>query len=150
MIEETESLLALTADIVAAHVANNSVAVSDLPVLIGNVHMALAALGGAASDTALGGAASDTAVAEKAEPAVSIRASVKPDTLTCLCCGKTMTMLKRHVMTDHGMTPDSYRAHWGLPKTYPMVAPNYAARRRALAISIGLGRKAGTKVAKRK
>ncbi len=141
MIEETESLLALTADIVAAHVANNSVAVSDLPVLIGNVHMALAALGGASSDMA---------VAEKAEPAVSIRASVKPDILTCLCCGKTMTMLKRHVMTDHGLTTDGYRAHWGLPKTYPMVAPNYAARRRELAISIGLGRKAGTKVAKRK
>jgi predicted transcriptional regulator len=141
MSEETESLLALTADIVTAHVANNSVAVSDLPVLIANVHTALAALGGATAQTT---------VAEKAEPAVSIRASVKPDVLTCLCCGKTMTMLKRHVMTDHGMTPDAYRAHWGLPKTYPMVAPNYAERRRALAISIGLGRKAGSKVAKRK
>jgi predicted transcriptional regulator len=141
MSEETENLLALTADIVAAHVANNSVSVSDLPVLIANVHTALAALGGTAAETT---------VAEKAEPAVSIRASVKPDTLTCLCCGKTMTMLKRHVMTDHGMTPDGYRAYWGLPKTYPMVAPNYAERRRALAISIGLGRKAGSKVAKRK
>jgi predicted transcriptional regulator len=135
MTEETEmaeTLITLTADIVAAHVSNNSVAVSDLPTLISNVHGALASIGS-------GGAGAVT----KQEPAVSIRASIKPDYVVCLEDGKKLKMLKRHLMTHYGMTPDDYRAKWGLPKDYPMVAPNYAEQRRTLAVSIGLGRKPG-------
>lgn len=128
----TETYITLTADIVAAHVSNNSVAVSDLPTLIANVHNALAGLGG--------GAAAPEA---KAEPAVSIRASVKPDYIVCLDDGKKLKMLKRHLMTHYGITPDEYRAKWGLPADYPMVAPNYAEQRRSLAVKIGLGRKPG-------
>lgn len=127
-----ETLITLTADIVAAHVSNNSVSVSDLPTLIANVHGALSGLG------------ARPAVAEVApEPAVSVRASIKPDYLVCLEDGKKLKMLKRHLMTHYGMTPDDYRAKWGLPKDYPMVAPNYAEQRRSLAVKIGLGRKPG-------
>ena len=77
----------------------------------------------------------------RAEPAVSIRASVKPDYIVCLDDGKKLKMLKRHLMTCYGLTPDEYRAKWGLPADYPMVAPNYAGQRRSLAVKIGLGRK---------
>ena len=125
-----DTLLTLTADIVAAHVSNNSVAVNDLPNLIQNVH---AALTGIAST----GAASEP----KPEPKVSIRSSVKPDYIVCLEDGKKQKMLKRHLMTNHGMTPDEYRQKWGLSADYPMVAPNYAEQRRTLAKSIGLGTK---------
>jgi predicted transcriptional regulator len=125
-----DTLLTLTADIVAAHVSNNSVAVNDLPNLIQNVHAALT------------GIASKGASAEaKPEPKVSIRASVKPDYIVCLEDGKKQKMLKRHLMTNHGMTPDEYRQKWGLSADYPMVAPNYAEQRRTLAKSIGLGTK---------
>ncbi|MFM2099616.1 MAG: hypothetical protein RLZZ366_1155 [Pseudomonadota bacterium] len=130
--EMQETFITLTADIVAAHVSNNSVAVSDLPTLIANVHGALAALGGGAA-----------APAVRQEPAVSIRASIKPDYIICLDDGKKLKMLKRHLMTHYGMTPDDYRAKWGLPADYPMVAPNYAETRRMLAKKIGLGRKPG-------
>ena len=128
----TETIITLTADIVAAHVSNNSVAVSDLPTLITNVHNALAGLGGNAP-----------APEVRAEPAVSIRASVKPDYIVCLDDGKKLKMLKRYLMTHYGITPDEYRAKWGLPADYPMVAPNYAEQRRSLAVKIGLGRKPG-------
>lgn len=128
----TETIITLTADIVAAHVSNNSVAVSDLPTLIANVHTALAGLGGGSPVPEV-----------RAEPAVSIRASVKPDYIVCLDDGKKLKMLKRHLMTHYGMTPDEYRAKWGLPADYPMVAPNYAEQRRKLAVKIGLGRKPG-------
>jgi predicted transcriptional regulator len=141
MNDDTESLMTMTADIVTAHVSNNSVAVSDLPVLIANVHHALAALGGSAATPE---------VELNLTPAVSIRTSVKSDLITCLDCGKKMKMLKRHLNTDHQMTVDQYRAKWSLPKTYPMVASDYAAKRRALALTIGLGRKPGAKVAKAK
>ena len=141
MSETAEALLTLTADIVAAHVANNSVAVADLPVLIGKVHGALAGLGSEISVSSVPDA--------KAEPAVSIRSSIKPDFIVCLCCGKKLTMLKKHLLTGHGLTPDAYRAHWELPKTYPLVAPNYSKRRRTLTLSFGLGRKAVKKVGKR-
>ena len=127
-----ETFITLTADIVAAHVSNNSVAVSDIPHLIANVHGALVNLGG------------PTPVPEvKLEPAVSIRASIKPDYIVCLDDGKKLKMLKRHLMTHYGMTPDDYRAKWGLPADYPMVAPNYAEQRRTLAVKIGLGTKRG-------
>lgn len=132
---KNEMLITLTADIVAAHVSNNSVAVSDLPTLIGNVHSALAGLGGA------------TVVPEvRQEPAVSIRASIKPDYIICLEDGKKLKMLKRHLMTHYKMTPDDYRAKWNLPADYPMVAPNYAEQRRSLAKKIGLGTKRGRRV----
>lgn len=125
-----ETLVTLTADIVAAHVSNNSVAVSDLPVLIQNVHGALTGLGRAVAEPEV-----------KQEPAVSIRSSVKPDFIVCLEDGKKLKMLKRHLMTHYQMTPEQYRAKWNLPADYPMVAPNYAEQRRTLAKKIGLGTK---------
>lgn len=128
--ELNETLITLTADIVAAHVSNNSVAVSDLPVLIQNVHGALASLGSAEVEPEV-----------KQEPAVSVRSSIKPDYIVCLEDGKKLKMLKRHLMTHYQMTPDQYRAKWNLPSDYPMVAPNYAEQRRTLAKKIGLGTK---------
>ena len=125
-----DTLLTLTADIVAAHVSNNSVAVNDLPNLIQNVHSALAGISG-----------SSRAAEPRPEPKVSVRASIKPDYIVCLEDGKKQKMLKRHLMTNHNMTPDEYRQKWGLSADYPMVAPNYAEQRRKLAKSIGLGTK---------
>jgi len=134
----TETLITLTSDIVAAHVSNNSVSVDDVPALIANVYGALAGLGAAPEEE------------EKPEPAVSVRASVKSDHLVCLEDGKKMKMLKRHLMTEHGMTPAEYRARWNLPADYPMVAPDYAEKRRTLAKEIGLGRKPGQRRGRRK
>jgi len=128
--EMQETLVTLTADIVAAHVSNNSVAVSDLPLIIQNVHGALAALG-----------TPDQTPEAPQEPAVSIRSSIKPDYIVCLEDGKKLKMLKRHLMTHYQMTPEDYRAKWKLPADYPMVAPNYAEQRRSLAKKIGLGTK---------
>ena len=125
-----ETLITLTADIVSAHVSNNSVAVNDLPVLIQNVHSALSGLGGRVEEPEI-----------KQEPAVSVRSSVKPDYIVCLEDGKKLKMLKRHLMTHYQMTPDEYRTKWGLNADYPMVAPNYAEQRRSLAKKIGLGTK---------
>jgi predicted transcriptional regulator len=125
-----DMLLTLTADIVAAHVSNNSVAVNDLPNLIQNVHAALSTISG-----------SSAAPEAKPEPKVSIRSSIKPDYIVCLEDGKKLKMLKRHLMTHYNMTPDQYRQKWGLAGDYPMVAPNYAEQRRTLAKSIGLGTK---------
>ena len=125
-----DTLLTLTADIVAAHVSNNSVAVNDLPNLIQNVHGALSAIAGTSS-----------AAEPKPEPKVSIRASIKPDYIVCLEDGKRLKMLKRHLMTHYNLTPDQYRQKWGLSADYPMVAPNYAEQRRTLAKAIGLGTK---------
>lgn len=126
----TETLITLTADIVSAHVSNNSVAVNDLPVLIQNVHEALNGLGAPSEEPQA-----------KQEPAVSIRSSIKPDYIVCLEDGKKLKMLKRHLMTHYNMTPDEYRRKWGLSPDYPMVAPNYAEQRRTLAKKIGLGTK---------
>lgn len=125
-----DMLLTLTADIVAAHVSNNSVAVNDLPNLIQNVHAALSGI-----------SHSSSAPEPRPEPKVSIRSSVKPDYIVCLEDGKKLKMLKRHLMTHYNMTPDQYRQKWGLSPDYPMVAPNYAEQRRTLAKSIGLGTK---------
>ncbi len=133
-----EMLITLTADIVTAHVANNNVDGETLPSLIQNVYGALAGLG-----------AEEEAEA-RPEPAVSVRASVKSDHLVCLEDGKKMKMLKRHLMTDHGLTPDEYRERWNLPADYPMVAPDYANKRRELAKKIGLGRKPGQKRGRKK
>lgn len=123
-------LLTLTTEIVSSHVANNTVAVSDLPHLIDNVFSTLARLGINAKPEV-----------PKQEPAVSVRASIKPDYIVCLEDGKKLKMLKRHLMTHYNMTPDEYRAKWNLAADYPMVAPNYAAQRRTLAKKIGLGTK---------
>lgn len=128
--ELQETLVTLTADIVAAHVSNNSVSVSDLPLIIQNVHSALAGLNRTAPEPEA-----------KQEPAVSVRSSIKPDFIVCLEDGKKLKMLKRHLMTHYQMTPDQYRAKWNLPADYPMVAPNYAEQRRTLAKKIGLGTK---------
>jgi len=137
--EMKETLITLTSDIVAAHVSNNDVAVADLPGLITNVYSALSSLGETAP-----------VVEDKPEPAVSIRASVKPDYIVCLEDGKKLKMLKRYLRTNYNMTPEEYRARWGLPADYPMVAPNYAETRRDLAKKIGLGRKPGTTVRTRR
>jgi predicted transcriptional regulator len=122
------SITALTADIVAAHVANNIVAISDLPIVIRNVHDALSNLGQPVIQEEI-----------KQEPAVSIRTSIKPDFIVCLEDGKKVKILKRHLMTRYQMTPEQYRAKWNLPASYPMVAPNYAELRRTLAKKSGLG-----------
>jgi predicted transcriptional regulator len=126
---EHPELLTLTADIAAAHMMNNTVSVGDVPVVISSIYGALARLGA-------------EPVEEKPEPAVSIRASVKPDYIVCLEDGRKLKMLKRHLMNAYGMTPDQYRERWGLSADYPMVAPNYAERRRKLALEIGLGKSA--------
>lgn len=135
-IDVKETLITLTSDIVAAHVSNNDVAVGDLPSLITNVYNALANLG-------------ETPVVEEAkpQPAVAVRNSIKPDYIVCLEDGKKLKMLKRYLRTNFNMSPEDYRARWGLPADYPMVAPNYAEKRRDLAKKIGLGRKPGTVVA---
>ena len=134
-----ETLITLTSDIVAAHVSNNNVDGSELPSLITNVYGARAGLG-----------QDEDPVEELPDPAVSIRSSVKRDHITCLDCGKKMKMLKRHLMTEHGLTIDEYRSRWSLAGDYPMVAPSYAETRRDLAKKIGLGRKPGQKRGRKK
>ena len=136
--DKHDLLITLTSEIITAHVANNDVSVDDVPALIQNIYGALAGLG------------EEEAVEERPEPAVSIRASVKPEYIVCLEDGKKMKMLKRHLMTAYGMTPDEYRERWGLPSDYPMVAPDYAEKRRELAKKIGLGRKPGQRRGRRK
>ncbi|BCG83348.1 MucR family transcriptional regulator (plasmid) [Mesorhizobium sp. 113-3-3] len=126
-----DTLIELTADVVSAYVSNNPIPMGDLPALIGQVHAALkGTLGGVSA-----------AKPEALEPAVPIKKSVTPDYIICLDDGKKFKSLKRHLSTDYGLTPDEYRARWGLPADYPMVAPNYAAARSALAKTMGLGRK---------
>lgn len=133
MAEENDTtILSLTAEIVASHISHNRVGTGELPTLITNVHAALAGLGSSTEETV---------AAPELKPAVSVRNSVKPDHIVCLEDGKKLTMLKRYLQTRYGMTPADYRAKWNLPADYPMVAPNYAERRRELAKEIGLGRK---------
>ena len=132
---DNSTLISLTADIVAAHVSNNSVAVGDLSTLIGNTYNALSGLDAPATP----------AEPEKPKGAVTVRASIKPDHLVSMLDGKPYKMLRRH-LNQNGYTPESYRETFGLPRDYPMVAASYAEKRRALAISNGLGRKPGTKM----
>ena len=129
-LQQTPNYLELAADIVSAFVSNNSVPVADLPALIGNVHAAL--------NTLASGSAQQV-VEEPKAPAVSIKKSVQPDYIICLDDGKRFKSLKRHLRTVYNLTPDQYRAKWGLRHDYPMVAPNYAAARSNLAKQIGLG-----------
>jgi predicted transcriptional regulator len=118
------------AEIVAAYLRNNSVAPSDVPVVIAQVYQSLAGLG--------------QSQPAQPEPAVPIRRSVNPEYITCLDCGAKAKMLRRHLMTAHNLTPAGYRDRWKLPTDYPLVAPSYAARRSELAKSLGLGRRPGT------
>lgn len=128
---EREHIIALTVEIVRAHVANNNVPIGGVPALIAKVH-----------DTLRDLRQPVPATVAPPVPAVSIRASVKPDFIVCLEDGKKLKMLKRHLMATYKMTPDDYRAKWNLPPDYPMVAPNYAELRRGLAKRIGLGTRA--------
>ncbi len=129
---DSNDLLGLTEKKVSSHVSNNSVASTDLPDLIKAVY------------AALGNARAAGEAPPKPEPAVAIKKSVTPNHIVCLEDGQKFKMLKRHLKTDHNMTPKDYRERWGLPGDYPMVAPNYAKARSALAKKIGLGRKAKT------
>ncbi len=124
------SILGLTATIVSAHIANNRVDTGALPALIQAVYRSLSTTGEV-----------EVAPAAPLTPAVPIKKSVFPDYIVCLEDGKRLKMLKRHLQTSYGLTPDAYRTKWGLPRDYPMVAPSYAARRSDLARKIGLGRK---------
>jgi len=127
--QSPSSLLELTTQIVAAHVGHNSVHPDGLASLISSVYAALGSLG------------REQAVPDRPDPAVPVKKSVFPDYIVCLEDGKKMKMLKRHLKTAYSMTPEQYRERWSLPGDYPMVAPNYAARRSDLAKKIGLGRK---------
>lgn len=123
-------LVGLTADIVSAHVSHNNVTTADVPTLIHTVYEALSKTGQPEAEEI-----------PALEPAVSIRNSIKPDFIVCLEDGKKLKMLKRYLRTNYNMSPEEYRAKWGLPKDYPMVAPSYRQTRSALAHQIGLGRK---------
>ena len=129
---QNEDLMALTAEVASAYVSNNRVAPNEIAGLIASIHSSLGALGTAS-------------VAEPEPvalvPAVPIKKSVTPDYIVCLEDGKQFKSMKRHLQTKFGMTPDEYRAKWGLPHDYPMVAAGYSEKRSALALSLGLGRK---------
>ena len=126
----SEDVLALTAQIVSAHVSKNTVDVGELPTLIRDVFRTLSTLG----------EAPPAPVADTAKPAVPAARSVFASHIICMECGKKMTMLKRHLMTEHGLTIDQYRTKYNLPGTYPMVAPDYAKTRSSLAKEMGLGK----------
>jgi predicted transcriptional regulator len=132
-------LLRMTAEVAAAYVGNNSLPASQLPDVIRTIYSSISALDGG------------TAVAiNGAKPIVPIKKSVMPDYIICLEDGKKLKMLKRHLRTSYGLTPEEYRIKWNLPADYPMVAPNYAAQRSAFAKKIGLGRKPGARKPKTK
>lgn len=132
-IEAVLSRVEMTTEIVSAYVEHNSVPVSELPALIKSVHDSL---------DLLSGARKAEVVAEPQQPAVPIKKSLSHDHIVCLEEGRRFKSLKRHLQAEHGLTPDAYRAKWGLGKDYPMVAPAYADARSNLAKTIGLGRKA--------
>lgn len=123
-------LLRMTAEIVSAYVGQNTLPSQQLPEVINSVYLTLTGLNGAPVETPV----------EPARPAVPIKKSVTPEYIVCLEDGKKLKMLKRHLRSTYDMTPDEYRAKWGLPADYPMVAPNYAAQRSEFAKKIGLGR----------
>jgi predicted transcriptional regulator len=127
--DEKAEIIEMTADIVSAYVGNNSVSANDLPTLIQSVHRALSNVTGAQAEAA---------PAPK-EPAVPVKKSITPDYLVCLEDGRKFKSLKRHLRTKYNMSPEEYRAKWGLAKDYPMVAPNYAKARSDLAKQMGLG-----------
>ena len=128
--QTTPNTLELAAEIVSAFVSNNPVPAAQLPALIGNIHDAL---------TKVASGSIQPPTEEPKEPAVPIKKSVQPDYIVCLEDGKRFKSLKRHLRTVYDLTPDQYRAKWGLPADYPMTAPNYAAVRSEMAKSMGLG-----------
>jgi predicted transcriptional regulator len=127
--DDQSDLIEMTAGIVSAYVGGHTVAAADVPALIRQVHLALAAVGGPAE--------AEAAVAK--EPAVPVKRSIAPDHLVCLEDGRKFKSLKRHLRTKYNLSPEDYRAKWNLPKDYPMVAPNYAKARSELAKQMGLG-----------
>ena len=135
--ERSSDMLRLGVDIVSADVSRNPVSTDAVPDLIRAVHDTLASLG----------EPEPAPPEERPKPAVPISKSVQDDYIVCLEDGKRLKMLKRYLRTNYNMSPEEYRARWGLPADYPMVAPNYAEKRRDLAKKIGLGRKPGTTVA---
>jgi predicted transcriptional regulator len=130
----TDELLKLASEIVAAYVSNNPIPVSEVPAMIKSIHGTLGSLAG--------GTPSEIATTQK--PAVPVKRSVTPDYIVCLEDGKKLKMLKRYLRSNYNMTPEEYRAKWGLPADYPMVAPNYAAQRSEFAKRIGLGKTASS------
>ena len=132
-------LLKMAVEIVSAYVGNNPVPANQVPDVINTVYASLTSLDGSGA----------SASAEPLKPAVPIRRSVTPDYLVCLEDGKKLKMLKRHLRAVYGLSPEEYRAKWGLPADYPMVAPNYAKQRSTFAKQIGLGRKKGETVRRR-
>ncbi|MCS0494218.1 MucR family transcriptional regulator [Ancylobacter mangrovi] len=128
-ITDAETYIELAADIVSAYVSNNAVSANDLPLLLGDVHTALQRLGKGEVEP----------VVEPLRPAVPLKKSIAPDYIVCLEDGKKFKSLKRHLRTQYNLTPEQYREKWNLPADYPMVAPNYAAARSALAKQMGLG-----------
>lgn len=137
--EERAEIIEMTADIVSAYVGNNAVGTADLPALIQSVHRALAGVSMAV----------ETVEAAPKEPAVPVKRSITPEFLVCLEDGRKFKSLKRHLRTKYNMSPEDYRAKWGLPKDYPMVAPNYAKARSDLAKQMGLGQ-GGRQAAKKR
>jgi predicted transcriptional regulator len=136
---DQSDVLRMAVDIVAAYVSNNTVSASQVPEVINTVYGSLTSLDGGSE-----------AAPEPSKPAVSVRRSVTPEYIVCLEDGKKLKMLKRHLRAAYDMSPEEYRAKWGLPADYPMVAPNYAAQRSAFAKKIGLGRKKGQKQPRRR
>jgi predicted transcriptional regulator len=137
--DDQSELIEMTTDIVSAYIGNNAIAAADLPSLIQSVHRALAEISSGEVTTS----------SEPQEPAVSVKKSITPDFLICLEDGRKFKSLKRHLRTKYDMSPDEYRAKWGLPRDYPMVAPNYAKARSELAKQMGLGQ-GGRKPARRR
>ncbi len=133
MADAHTTLIELTAQIVSSYVAKNSLQFSEIPALLNSVYASLAALGQPQANA--------EPVAEL-KPAVPVKKSVTPEYIICLEDGKKLKMLKRHLSSSYGMTPDEYRTKWSLPQDYPMVAPNYAKARSDMALKLGLGRRA--------
>ena len=130
-----QHLAEITAEVVSAYVANNTLPASELPALVTDIHATLTGLVGKSNSNG------NVAEKEKQKPAVPIKKSLKPEILTCLECGLEFKSLKKHLRASHDMSPEEYRMKWGLPADYPMVAPAYAERRSDLAKKLGLGRK---------
>jgi predicted transcriptional regulator len=128
-VAESSQTIELTSEIVSSYVANTTVAAADLPNLIGEIHMTLASL--------------QKPLKKKLTPAVPVKNSVKPGYVICLECKNKYKMLKRHIRTAHNLMPEEYRERWNLPSDYPLIAPDYAAKRSMLAKKIGLGTKGG-------
>jgi predicted transcriptional regulator len=137
---KSDDILKLATEVVAAYVSNNPIPVSEVPAMLKTVHSTLGGLVGVSGGE----------VATGQKPAVPIKRSVNPDFIVCLEDGKKLKMLKRYLRSNYNMTPEEYRAKWGLPADYPMVAPNYAAQRSEFAKKIGLGRTASSSGRRRK